>query len=107
MAMCVPVSTPPNDTALLRPEWFAAFLADQGTRKPSPHTMKAYRQDFDAIAAFIVGDGHPIADIRLSYTTRGALRTAFASYAKTHAAASILRCWSTWNVLCGYLFGSE
>ena len=22
-----------------RPEWFAAFLADRGTRKPSPHTL--------------------------------------------------------------------
>jgi hypothetical protein len=32
------------------PELFAAFLADRGTRKPSAHTMKAYRQDFDAIA---------------------------------------------------------
>ena len=38
-----------------RPEWFAAFLADRGTRKPSAHTLKAYRQDFDAIAALIVG----------------------------------------------------
>jgi hypothetical protein len=24
-----------------RPEWFAAFLADRGTRKPSSHTVKA------------------------------------------------------------------
>ena len=31
-----------------RPEWFAAFLADRGTRKPSAHTLKAHRQDFDA-----------------------------------------------------------
>jgi site-specific recombinase XerD len=90
-----------------RPAWFESFLADQGTRKPSPHTMKAYRQDFDAIAAFVVGEGQPIADVRLSDITLAAVRTAFASYAETHAAASILRCWSTWNVLCGYLFGSE
>ena len=40
-----------------RPEWFAAFLADRGTRKPSAHTLKAYRQDFDAIAALIAGGG--------------------------------------------------
>jgi hypothetical protein len=33
-----------------RPACFAAFLADRGTRKPSTHTVKAYRQDFDAIA---------------------------------------------------------
>jgi hypothetical protein len=38
-----------------RPEWFAAFLADRGTRKPTAHTMKAYRQDFDAIAALVAG----------------------------------------------------
>ena len=25
-----------------RPEWFAAFLADRGTRKPSAHAIKAY-----------------------------------------------------------------
>jgi hypothetical protein len=29
-----------TDTALVRrPEWFTAFLADRGTRKPSAHTM--------------------------------------------------------------------
>jgi hypothetical protein len=29
---------------------FAAFIADRGTRKPSAHTIKAYCQDFGAIA---------------------------------------------------------
>jgi hypothetical protein len=43
-----------------RPGWFEAFLADRGTRKPSAHTMKAYRQDFDAIATLIVGDQEPL-----------------------------------------------
>ena len=38
-----------------RPEWFEAFLADRGTRKPAVHTIKAYRQDFDAIATLIAG----------------------------------------------------
>ena len=33
----------PGYTAVSRPEWFAAFLADRGTRKPSAHTIKAYR----------------------------------------------------------------
>ena len=46
--------------SVLRPQWFAPFLADRGTRKPSPHTMTASRQDFEAIAAAIVGDGHPV-----------------------------------------------
>jgi hypothetical protein len=35
------------------------------------------------------------------------LRTGFAGYAETHEAASIRRCWSTWSVLCTYLFTAE
>ncbi len=35
------------------------------------------------------------------------MRTAFAQYAKTHEAATIQRCWSTWNVLCTFLYTSE
>ena len=46
-----------------RPEWFAAFLADRGTRKPSAHTMKAYRQDFDAIATLIAGGAATCPDV--------------------------------------------
>jgi hypothetical protein len=44
-----------NTPDVSRPEWFAAFLADRGTRKPSAHTIKAYCQDFDAIATLIAG----------------------------------------------------
>jgi integrase/recombinase XerC len=48
------------------PNWFTAFLHDRQTRKPSSHTMKAYRQDFDAIAR-LVTNGNParmdVADI--------------------------------------------
>ena len=33
--------------------------------------------------------------------------SAFAEYAQTHEAATIRRCWSTWNVLCTYLYTSE
>jgi hypothetical protein len=36
--------------------------------------------------------------------TRDAMRRAFASYAALHEPASIRRCWSTWNVLCDFLF---
>ena len=35
------------------------------------------------------------------------MRTAFARYAETHEAASIQRCWSTWNVLCTFLYTAE
>ena len=96
--------TPAADT--LRPEWFAAFLADRGTRKPSAHTMKAYRQDFDAIAAAVAGDKN-LSSMSLGDLTTEAMRSAFAQYAETHEAASIQRCWSTWNVLCSFLYSSE
>ena len=89
-----------------RPEWFAAFLADRGTRKPSVHTLKAYRQDFDAIAALIAG-GEDLSRMSVSAITIDTMRTAFAQYAKTHEAASIQRCWSTWNVLCTFLYTAE
>ena len=46
-----------------RPECFAAFLADRGSRKPSAHTLKAYRQDFDAIATLLAG-GEGLSGIR-------------------------------------------
>jgi site-specific recombinase XerD len=39
--------------------------------------------------------------------TTGTMRTAFAHYAQAHQAASIRRCWSTWNVLCTFLFTAE
>jgi integrase/recombinase XerC len=35
------------------PHWFTQFLNDRQTRKPSAHTMKAYRQDFTAIASLM------------------------------------------------------
>jgi integrase/recombinase XerC len=62
--------------------------------------MKAYRQDFDAIAAVNVGDDQPMAGLRLRDITTESMRTAFARYAEIHEATSIRRCWSTWNVLC-------
>jgi hypothetical protein len=32
----------PGPTEPARPEWFAAFLADRGTRKPSAHTNASW-----------------------------------------------------------------
>lgn len=66
------------------PEWFAQFLNDRQTRKPSVHTMEAYRHDFIAIATLITG-GNPS---RLAVTdiTKETMRTAFAGYAHDHEA---------------------
>src|SRR6202158_880493 len=97
----------PGPTGPTRPEWFAAFLADRGTRKPSAHTMKAYRQDFDAIATLVAGDAAGVVPMSVAHITTDSMRTAFAQYVETHEAASIQRCWSTWNVLCTFLYTSE
>jgi integrase/recombinase XerC len=101
------VTAPAASGSVWRPEWFAAFMADRGTRKPSPHTIKAYRQDFDAITAVIVARNRGFAAMSLGDTTTEAMRGAFAQYAESHKAASIQRCWSTWNVLCAFLYTSE
>jgi len=55
-----------GDSQVSRPERFAAFLADGGTRKPSAHTLKAYCQDFDAITAGIVGSDMDLSAMLLS-----------------------------------------
>jgi integrase/recombinase XerC len=95
----------PLSTDVARPEWFTAFLADRGTRKPSAHTLKAYRQDFYAIASLIAGDDtSDLSEMSLRDITTDSMRTAFARYADSHEAATIQRCWSTWNVLCTFLY---
>jgi integrase/recombinase XerC len=87
------------------PQWFAQFLDDCQTRKPSAHTMKAYRQDFVAIAT-LVTDGDP-ARLAIADITKDSMRAAFATYARDHEAASVRLCWSTWNVLCTFLYTGE
>jgi site-specific recombinase XerD len=87
------------------PNWFSQFLDDRQTRKPSAHTMKAYRQDFAAIASLIT-DGD-LSRLVVTDITKDSMRTAFAAYAQDHEAASIRRCWSTWNVLCTFLYTGE
>jgi integrase/recombinase XerC len=87
------------------PQWFTQFLNDRQTRKPSAHTMKAYRQDFVAIATLVTG-GNPAA-LAATGITKESMRAAFAAYAHDHEAASIRRCWSSWNVLCTFLYTSE
>jgi integrase/recombinase XerC len=87
------------------PNWFTQFLNDRQTRKPSAHTMKAYRQDFLGIAS-LVTNGDP-AHMDVVDITKESMRAAFATYARGHEAASIRRCWSTWNVLCTFLYTGE
>ncbi len=103
MSTAVPGVTAPQRA---RPEWFVTFLSDRGTQKRSAHTLAAYCRDFDAIAEIIVG-GTDLEALRLTDINREALRAAFALFADTHAAASVRRCWSTWNTLCTDLYSDE
>ncbi|MDG3010708.1 tyrosine-type recombinase/integrase [Rhodococcus sp. D2-41] len=87
---------------------FGDFLIYRSTAKPSPHTLKAYRQDFDAIVANLASDtGVPIEELTTEIIAKDPLRSAFAGFARTHREASIRRCWSTWNALCEFLFSSD
>jgi site-specific recombinase XerD len=100
-------SSPPADDGAY-PDWFAGFLADRAIRKPSPHTAKAYRQDFTAIATLLGGgDSVAMADLPLQSVTKEEVRKAFAIYADIHEPASVRRCWSTWNTLCSFLYTCE
>ncbi|WP_163910869.1 site-specific integrase [Mycolicibacterium aubagnense] len=84
------------------PAWFADFLNDRQARKLSAHTIKAYRQDFTVIASALTNDAS--ATMSVSDITKDSVRRTFATYAATRDAASVRRCWSTWNVLCTFLY---
>ncbi|MGV7301750.1 tyrosine-type recombinase/integrase [Mycobacterium kansasii] len=103
--------TPPrpksDDGELGYPAWFLEFLADRAIRKPSAHTMRAYKQDFDAIATLLAGAAERVVHLTPDALTKGAMRAAFATFADTHSAASIRRCWSNWNTLCDFLYTSD
>src|SRR6185312_2382899 len=53
------------------------------------------------------GAASDLARMSLGDITTDSMRTACAQYAETHEAATIQRCWSTWNVLCTFLYTSE
>ncbi|HEX5598248.1 MAG TPA: tyrosine-type recombinase/integrase [Micromonosporaceae bacterium] len=83
-----------------------AFLTARATRKPSPHTLQAYRRDLTSIARLVADD--PAAPLPLDALPVGALtprvlRTAFARFAATRSPASIYRAWSTWNSFFTFL----
>ncbi len=57
------------------PGWFADFLVDGATRKPSKHTMKAYRQDFTAVADLLAAVRK--SSVALTDIMKKEMRTAF------------------------------
>jgi site-specific recombinase XerD len=59
-----------------------------------------------AVLGSALTKGDP-ARVAVTDITKDSMRTAFAAYARDHEAASIRRCWSTWNVLCTFLYTGE
>jgi integrase/recombinase XerC len=73
------------------------FLGARAVRKPSEHTLLAYRRDLTAVLK-LIGD-----DVTLGDLSPKALRSAFATFAAGRAPASVYRAWSSWNSFFGFL----
>jgi integrase/recombinase XerC len=78
------------------------FLAARGVRKPSVHTLQAYRRDLTSILD-LVADGRDVAALPLADLSPRALRSAFARFAAARAPASVYRAWSSWNSFFTFL----
>jgi integrase/recombinase XerC len=73
------------------------FLGARAVRKPSVHTLQAYRRDLGLVLAQMP-DVKVIADL-----SPRLLRSAFARFAATRAPASVYRAWSSWNAFFTFL----
>jgi site-specific recombinase XerD len=80
----------------------AAWLNALGAAKPSPATLKAYRQDLAGVTARLA-ELEELGQVHLPDLTRPALRGAFASWAADHAAASVRRAHSAWSSFFDFL----
>lgn len=74
------------------------FLAARAVRKPSIHTLQAYRRDLNLIAQLF-----PTDPVTLSDLSPRLLRSAFAAFAADRSPASVARAWSSWNAFCTFL----
>ena len=86
-----------RDTAVL--ELVGEFLAARATRKPSVHTLAAYRRDLVLIVRLI----GPEEAVTLGDLSPRSLRGAFAAFAASRAPASVARAWSSWNAFFTFL----
>jgi integrase/recombinase XerC len=75
------------------------FLTARAARKPSVHTLAAYRRDLGLIVELVGPDG----DVTLSSLSPRSLRAAFAKFAAERAPASVARAWSSWNAFFTFL----
>ena len=76
------------------------FLGARAVRKPSVHTLAAYRRDLTSVLALLTGDGEALT---LGDVSPKRLRAAFAEFATDRAPASVYRAWSSWNSFFTFL----
>ena len=82
-------------------ELIGEFLAARAVRKPSVHTLAAYRRDLTSVLALV--DGGVDVALPLAALSPRALRGAFARFATDRAPASVYRAWSSWNSFFTFL----
>lgn len=80
----------------------AAWLTYLGAAKPSPATLAAYRRDLAGISNRLA-EFEELEVVTLADLGRPALRSAFASWAADHAAASVRRAHSAWSSFFDFL----
>ncbi|MFG1843113.1 tyrosine-type recombinase/integrase [Micromonospora sp. NPDC049175] len=84
------------------------FLTARATRKPSPHTLAAYRRDLHTVGDLIAEDAAtatplPLTELSITDLSPRVMRSAFARFAAPRAPASVHRAWSTWNSFFTFL----
>ncbi len=79
-------------------ELIGEYLGARAVRKPSEHTLQAYRRDLGLIVALVGPEPVTLGDL-----SPRALRAAFALFARDRAPASIARAWSSWNAFFTFL----
>jgi site-specific recombinase XerD len=89
------------------PEAIDEFFLARAPRKHSPHTLQAYRRDFDAILAQLSDIRKlPHDQIGVDELDIATLRRAFAAISH-QSAATVARTWSTWNQLFTFLVSEQ
>ena len=88
--------------------WIEEFLTARAPRKPSEHTVAAYRRDLVGVARIVAEQaGTPLARLALGQLDTRSLRAGFAAYAVPRSPASVARAWSVWNQLFDFLVDDD
>ncbi len=83
-----------------------SWLDNLGTTKPAANTLAAYRRDLEGVARRVAADAE-VPVVRLEHLSKEAMRAAFASWARDHAAASILRAHAAWSSFFDFLVAED